>query len=153
MKEWFKYEFGYVNIDSENLFLTNTGNWSETKELVEKTAKGNSKGDKSNSAIVFLALIGCVFGFMIFKGMMNQKLGIGLIVALVGIGYKVYNYMKTDIGSTFKIPLNKITAINFIDGKTEILFQNGDNNPDRYVLQNIDENAIRLLGTLNPAAV
>ena len=37
MKQWFKYEFGFVNLDSENFYLTNSGNWSETENLKEKT--------------------------------------------------------------------------------------------------------------------
>ena len=37
MKHWFKYEFGYVNIDSEYLYFTNTGNWSEVQEIKEKS--------------------------------------------------------------------------------------------------------------------
>ncbi|WP_196889864.1 hypothetical protein [Aureivirga sp. CE67] len=43
MKEWFKYELGYVNIDSENIYLTGSGNWSETKNLEEKTRKVSKK--------------------------------------------------------------------------------------------------------------
>ena len=36
MKEYFKYANGYININDENLFLTHSGNWSETSTLVEK---------------------------------------------------------------------------------------------------------------------
>jgi hypothetical protein len=36
VKEWFTHEYGFVNIDTENIYFTNTGNWSETKDLEEK---------------------------------------------------------------------------------------------------------------------
>jgi hypothetical protein len=39
MKEYFKYANGFVNINYENLFLTNSGYWSETRELLEKSSK------------------------------------------------------------------------------------------------------------------
>lgn len=35
MKKWFKYEYGFVNIDEDYIYLTNTGNWSDTKDLQE----------------------------------------------------------------------------------------------------------------------
>ncbi len=44
MKKWFKYRFGYVNIDDENFYLTNSGNWSETIDMNEKTKKTEKKG-------------------------------------------------------------------------------------------------------------
>ena len=50
MKEYFKYANGFVNLNDENLFLTNSGNWSETSDLLEKSPKSirqnNFKGFK-----------------------------------------------------------------------------------------------------------
>ena len=76
MKEWFKYEFGYVNVDSENLFLTNSGNWGETISLTEKTKK---TANQNSSIIGFIIVVFCIFAFMIYKNFINGKSGFGLI--------------------------------------------------------------------------
>ena len=42
MKDFFKYEKGYINIDGTYLYLTQTGNWSEIDSINEKSAKSKS---------------------------------------------------------------------------------------------------------------
>ena len=105
MKEWFKYEFGYVNIDSENLFLTNSGNWSETINLDEKTKKINAKNDtKSSSIIGFIIIVFGIFAYLIYKSFISGGVGLTLLLLTIGGGYKLYQYLKTEIGAKFKIP-------------------------------------------------
>ena len=149
MKEWFKYEFGYVNIDSENLYLTNTGNWSETKNLTEKTKKVANKNDRKSSSISgFIILVFCVFAFMIYKSYISGKLGITLILLTVGGGYKFYQYLKTEIGAKFKIPLEKITELNVLENSVEIKFIDGEGLSGNYLLNNIDEKGKQIINSL-----
>ena len=72
MKEFFKYANGYVNINDENLFLTNSGNWSETKEINEKSAKtirqNNVKGFKFYVFLFIIIVLFFVF-LSIVKGL------------------------------------------------------------------------------------
>ncbi|MES2543864.1 MAG: hypothetical protein V4548_03195 [Bacteroidota bacterium] len=150
MKEWFKYEFGYVNIDSENLYLTNSGNWSETKDLTEKTKSVARKNDsRSSSVLGFIILIVGLLGFAIIKSIIDGKLGITLILFAIGGGYKFYEYMKSEIGAQFKIPFNKISEIKFNENNIELFFINGEGNTDSYKLYKTEDKAINIINILN----
>ena len=149
MKEWFKYEFGYVNIDSENLYLTNSGNWSETKNLSEKTEKISKKNDtKSSSILGFLIIVFLIFVFMIYKNMVSGKVGLTLIGTTVVGGYKLYEYLKTEIGAKFKIPLSKISEIKITEHNAEIFFLDSEGNKDNYKLIRVDEKGFGILESL-----
>lgn len=39
IKTFYRYEFGFINLDSNNLYLTSSGNWSEAKKLEEKSTR------------------------------------------------------------------------------------------------------------------
>jgi len=150
MKEWFKYEFGYVNIDSENLYLTNSGNWSETTDLKEKTRQVANKNDtKSSSILGFIIVILGLLGFLIVKNLISGKVGITLIVVAVGGGYKLYDYLKSEIGAKFKIPRTKISEIkeNGTNG-IEIIFINGEGNTDSYKLLRVEEKGMKIMASL-----
>uniref|UniRef100_UPI00404A3F53 hypothetical protein n=2 Tax=Flavobacterium sp. TaxID=239 RepID=UPI00404A3F53 len=122
MKEWFKYEFGYVNIDSENFYLTNSGNWSDTKELKEKIKQIAHKDDNKSSMIIgFMIVVICILCFLLYKSFINGRLGLTLIFITVGGSFKLYQYLKTEIGSKFKIPLKKIKEIKFSNKNVEIV--------------------------------
>jgi hypothetical protein len=149
MKEWFKYEFGYVNINSENLFLTNSGNWSETENLTEKTKKISNKNNKKSSSIIgFIILILCLFGFLIYKNTLSGKTGTALIFITIGMGYKLYEYLKTEIGAKFKIPLEKITELIFLKNSVEINFIDGEGLKSSYKLNNINEKGEKIMHSI-----
>ncbi|WP_432672958.1 hypothetical protein [Flavobacterium sp. SM2513] len=149
MKEWFKYEFGYVNIDSENLYLTNSGNWSEIIDLQEQTKQITHENDrKSSLTLGFIIVVVCFFGFLLYKNYIAGKVGILLIAVTVGLGYKMYAYLKTEIGAKFKIPLVKITNITEIGQNVEISFINGDGDSVVYKLHRIDKRGIGLMRLL-----
>ena len=149
MKEWFKYEFGYVNIDSENLYLTNTGNWSETKDLQEKTKKADNENDNKSSLMIgFIIVVVGFFTFLIFKSFISGKIGLTLITITVLGGYKLYEYLKTEIGSKFKIPINKISEIKETGKSIEIIFTNGEGKMDNYKIHGVDEKGILLMNNL-----
>ncbi|AUC74509.1 hypothetical protein [Olleya sp. Bg11-27] len=149
MKEWFKYEFGYVNIDSEYLYLTNTGNWSEISSLNEKAKRIANKNDNKSSRILFfLIVIACFFGFLLYKNILSGKVSLTLIFLTVFGGYKLYEYMKTEIGWKFKIPIKKITEIKTNDRNIELVFLNGENISDFHKLNRIDEKGIDIINKL-----
>lgn len=150
MKEWFKYEFGYVNIDSENLYLTNSGNWSETKDLGEKTQEVANKNDNKSSLILgFIIVVLGLLTFSIIKNLISGKVGITLLLIAVVGGYKLYEYMKSEIGAKFKIPLTKISEIKENGTTIEIIFINGEEKMDSYKLHRVEEKGIKIVTALN----
>jgi len=153
MKEWFKYEFGYVNIDDQNVYLTNTGNWSETKNMEEKTKKVDKENDnRSSSMIGFILVVICIFAFLIFKSYISGKVGLSLIAITSFGGYKLYGYLKTEIGAKFKIPINKISEIKVAEKSIEIIFTNGEGKIDSYKLYRIEEKGISIMNSLKQYA-
>lgn len=149
MKDWFKYEFGYVNIDFENLYLTNSGNWSETLDLTEKTKEVTSKNNsKSSKVLGFMIIIVFISVFLLHKSSINGKTGLTIIAIIVGGGFKVYQYLKTEIGSKFKIPLEKITEIKLNENNIEITFNNGEDVNDSYKLIGVGEKGKNLMSSL-----
>lgn len=145
MKEWFKHEFGYVNVDAENLYLTNSGNWSDTKKLNEKTK--NNKTKKRSSIIGFLILVFCLFLFMIYKSTAIDTIGVTLFI--MALGYKLYLYLKFEIGPQFKIPIAKISEVKIDDKSVEIYFLDGDGVYSSFVLEKVEEKGKNILNSLN----
>lgn len=144
MKEWFGYEFGYVNIDDTAVYLNNTGNWSDIPALKEKTKK-NGKGDKKKVLLLgyvlaFIAIFtGVIYGFNVLK-----YIGAGSVVLLIA----VYKYMIKEVGIAIKIPKKKITKIVREDNVVNIQFVNGLGEPDELKLTNVDKKGIVLMGAV-----
>lgn len=150
MQEWFKYEYGYVNIDDEYLYLTNSGNWSETFNLQEKSRVVNNRNEnKSAWMIGFLVVVFAFFAFLILMTGANGKISFTLLFLTIGGGYKMYEYMKRGIGAKFKIPLPKISEIRMTDDLAEIAFTDGEGNSEVYKLLKVDEKGRGILQSLN----
>ena len=138
-----------MNIDSEYLYLTNTGNWSETKTLMERTKKVADQNDnKSSLTIGFIIVMLCILGYLNFKSILSGKVAITLIVITVLGGYKLYEYLKTEIGAKFKIPLDKISEIIVNDKSIEILFINGEGKNDSYKLHRVEGKGVAVMNSL-----
>lgn len=149
MKEWFKYEFGYVNIDSENLYLTNTGNWSETKTLTEKTKKVAKQNDNQSSLMIgFIVITLFILAYLNFKSILSGRVALTLIVITILGSYKLYEYLKTEIGAKFKIPREKISEIRVNNRSIEIFFSNGEGNNDSYKLHRVEDKGISVMNSL-----
>ena len=113
MKVWFKYEYGYINMDDFNLYLTNSGNWSEIEELEEKTNR-SEKFNRRNRL---------------------KKLSVMIVVG----GVAAYNYLKSDLGLGYKIPLSKISNIEFDEEETIVSFIDGDGNKSYETLIKLED--------------
>ena len=144
MKEYFKYDNGYVNINDENLFLTNSGNWSETKEINEKSSKtirqNNLKGFK---IYLFLFIIVCIFLLMISKSE-----GRGIPVGFLSLGLAAFFYMKRETGNKYKIPLSKITDIKISGSEVKIVFLNANNIEDLETIHKVESKGLHVLTEL-----
>lgn len=148
MKLYYKYASGYININEENLYLTNSGNWQEALALEEKNAKTkrqNSSRIAGNNFFIILVL--CAFTALMYFGFTKNKLLFGLPVA----GYFVINYFKSEQGKRYRIPLEKIERIETYDKGLKIIFLNGNNEPDFEIVDNVDPAGVDMLTKLKPA--
>ena len=147
MKDWFKHEFGYVNIDSENIFFTNTGNWSETTDLKEKEIH-KQNGWRKGRMQLFILLCCLLFVFLFLKNLMSAKISLLLILGLPAGAYFVYNYLRTELGPKYKLPISKLSNIEFAQKNVTINFINGKNEDDSELLKNVDQKGLDLLNKL-----
>jgi hypothetical protein len=149
MKAWFKYEYGYVNIDAQHLYFTNTGNWSETKKLSENSKK--VKLDNNFKQFKFIGFILIVIGFLSFQildNVINNTVAIGLLVSITALGYKLYNYFKSEIGGSYKIPLKKIQELILNENSISITYINGEDVKSYQEIVQIEEKAIPIIKEL-----
>jgi hypothetical protein len=145
MKEYFKYARGFVNINDENLFLTNSGNWSETHELLEKSSKSIKQNNfKGFKIYIFLFVIACLIVLILLK---SKKGSIPFGIILLGLG--AFAYMKRETGKRYKIPISKIISITIIENAAKIIFFNENNNEDFEEIYGIDAKGLGVLEELN----
>jgi len=124
MKDWFEYEYGFVNIDDENIYLTESGNWSETKNLHEQTPNNKvSEGVNKFLTILFLGFVFlAIIGIMILKFSASFRFGIIGGIGLISGGIAVWNFLKSDFGSNFYIPISKLEKIEVGDDYFVLFF-------------------------------
>jgi hypothetical protein len=148
MKHFFKYEYGYINIDHENLFMTNSGNWSETKDLKEKSHQSNSENIFRKSKVfgyyLFLGLIILFFVYMFSF----VNITYGFIIGIAILFYAGYNFMKSEQGNRYKIPLNKICKMEYSHKSLKIYFKNLENKEDFERIENLESKGIKVLNDL-----
>jgi len=118
MKEYFKYANGFININDENLFLTNSGNWSETYDLKEKSSKSNFKTNKIYLNYLFVIVLIGLGIYDVLKDAKNKSFPFGIV--LIGLG--VLAFLKREKGKRYKIPLSKIIKITVSNNATTIIF-------------------------------
>lgn len=145
MKEYFKYANGFVNINDDNLFLTNSGNWSETHELLEKSPKSirqnNFKGFK---IYIYLFVIACLILLILSK---SKSGSIPFGIVLLGLG--AFAYLKRETGKRYKIPIEKINEIVIIDNTAKIIFNNANDSVDFEEITKIEAKGLVVLEDLN----
>jgi hypothetical protein len=73
------------------------------------------------------------------------------VILIVFGGYSLYEYLKTEIGAKFKIPLDKIVEIKEQENSIEINFINGEGDNDTYKLEKIDEKGIAIIKSMKQA--
>jgi hypothetical protein len=150
MKHYFKYDSGFVNIDDENLFLTNSGNWQETWDMKEKNAASvaaNNFRITKMKGFVY-TVFGGAAAYIILMVNSGKMISISILAGLAALSYFVFNYFKSDFGKRYKIPLAKIDRIEKQEKGLKINFRNANNEPDTEVINNVDPAGVGLLVTL-----
>lgn len=149
MKQFFKYEKGFVNINETDLFLTKSGNWSETDTIFEKSSKTKSQNSiKKVKTYSFYAML-VSFSLLLFYNI--SKTNNSKLMLLLGIGLLIissYSYIKSGSGSQYKIPLSKIIKMEYTFKSLKIYFKNEEGKEDFERLENIEEKGIMMLKKL-----
>jgi hypothetical protein len=146
MKEYFKYGRGYVNINEEFLFLTNSGNWSEIQNIEEKSPKSikRNKLKSLKNNLFYVILLGLLFYSN--TGLEADRFKAGFLI--VALGISAYFYMKRETGNKYKIPLSKISTILINKSEVNINFINADDTEDFEVITNVEEKGLKILSKI-----
>lgn len=144
MKEYFKYANGYININDENLFLTQSGNWSETLTLQEKSSKSNFKASaKYLNYLIIVVLIG--FGvYDVVKDFKNKTFPFGIVLLFLGF----LAYIKREKGMRYKIPVAKIKSITLVHDAAKIKFYTTEGVEDCVEISKIEFKGFTILENL-----
>ncbi len=113
MKVWLKYQYGFLNIDDEFIYVTKTGNWSETNDLGEKNAGGFKTADvlRKLKVILFVVLIASLVLCSVLYMFAGKNSSLTLIIGIPVLAYFAYQYMIPEYGAAFKIPRSKIESV------------------------------------------
>jgi len=146
LKHYFKYKFGYINIDDENLYLTKTGNWQETKEITEKSKTSTRLNrNRKNTKLAFYWILYAIV-FFIFNTFFTTGFWITTAIILTIIISLLFFFYKRDFGKQYKIPLSKIESI-VLTNQTNlnIRFRNTSYEPDNEIIKGLEKTNIDFL--------
>ncbi|MES2379444.1 MAG: hypothetical protein V4538_00280 [Bacteroidota bacterium] len=147
MKDWFKYKYGFVNIDDENIYFTSTGNWTETKKLQEKGIQKSNKIRKIRIQ-TFLVVSFVASAVIIFTSLANGNVSLLLLFGLPIALFSIYNYLKTGIGENYKLPIHNIISITIADHTAMIEFTYLENKIGIEKLERVEEKGKKLLESI-----
>ena len=142
-KQYFKYGTGYVNIDSENLYLTNSGNWQEAYELKEKdsSTKINNLTRIKNRNKGFIPVI--LIAFSIFTDSIVMA---SVMITIAVLLFFILNiYYRRDLGIQYKIPFSKIESVEKYEKGIKISFRNEANENDSENINGIEPRGFDIL--------
>lgn len=145
MKEYFKYNNGFVNLDDENLYLTNSGNWQEARNLQEKSSKTikTNKIKKRKISLYFYFLLGIgILGLML---QLSKGNSIRIPIVFCGLGFLAYRYMIRETGNSYKIPLAKIKSVVLNDTMVTFHFLDENSEETKESINGIDAKGIQIL--------
>lgn len=115
-RDYFPHKYGFINVDEDNIYLTQSGNWSQTKDLREFREPEKRPELTPVVNILFIAVnIGLLALF--YYLMKDDSLTYGdffFILILYGLIYaeKKIRVSKARFKANFRIPLVKITGLN-----------------------------------------
>lgn len=137
-----------MNVDDENLYLTNTGNWSETTNLEEKRGSGNNFSSRKLGIILFLAAAGVLFTLELFWHLLHSEIGILALISVPLAAYKLYSYFSKELGVQCRIPRKKLISIEITDSKATLSFLDLDNMESSVKLPQVDNKGLQILTEL-----
>ena len=139
----FKRKMGYVNITTDSIYLTNSGNWTEIQQIQEKskeTIRINNRRKVRIKLFLYPSLI--LFALILVANLTSLKvLSIGTIIAFAG-SVAVYKYFLSDLGNRYKIPIDKIIKVEIIEESMFLQFYDSQRNITSEEIQELSTEAI-----------
>lgn len=149
MKEWFKYGIGYVNIDDDFIYISNSGNWGDCQRLKEKSKVTNRANTGRQMFILSFLIIVGLGTLSVWLYNMYEDSNLFFIVAPGPVLiYFLFKYMRREIGSAFKIPRAKIKSIKLEEDLITFYFINGDDKEISHSINEIPENGKEIISSL-----
>ena len=113
-----KHNFGYLCIDVEAVYLTETGNWYEVRKLKE------SNSDKTGFRLNFkLFLYYLVFISLLAYLFFNSHMIMALVLG--GLMVSSFFYLRSGLRSTYVIPIAKMIEFETDENSISKRFYNG----------------------------
>jgi hypothetical protein len=138
VRKFYKYRYGYINVDADCLYLTNSGNWSETKQLIEKSFETSlTNGIRKTRMIGYIVVSSILLGGFLLMNLASSKISVFLLILIPAGIYQVYRTLITEAGPRYLIPLEKIETIEEKENGITILFKNKRNEPASQFIENI----------------
>ena len=149
MKHYFKYKFGYINIDDENLYLTKTGNWQEVRDIKENiTTQEKEPSERNKEFYWWLFTIEIIS--LIYIITTHFELIIMHLLFILVMNSVVYIFHKREFGKQAIIPLEKIEYIEiYNENSLKIHFQNSKNELNKEKLKKVEGKGVDFLTGLN----
>lgn len=133
MRQYYKHNHGYINIDDENIYFTRTGNWQEAHEAEEK---------KSKKKIGLIDLVTIIISIAVIVFFIIRKDYVLILLAVLPFGQLLYRYFTQTVYMPYKVPRIKIQALELKENGFVLHFFNTADEPDKQAINGIDEGAL-----------
>ncbi len=89
---YFKYDYGFVNVDDDGVYFSSTGNWQTVKQNFKYNDETVNTNESSKTySLIFLLLLLALLVISIARDKVNS---IAFIVTIIAFVYSLYRYFK-----------------------------------------------------------
>lgn len=139
MKNYYKHNHGYINIDDENVYFIKSGNWQEACETKEKKSAKKIKRVNILMSALYISIL------LIFIIRENY---IFLLLAVVLFAQHLYTLLTKTVQVPYKVPLSKIDNMELTEKGFILHFKNEANEPDKQVINGIEDEGLKLISAI-----
>lgn len=143
MREWFKYRSGYVNIDNQYIYFTDTGNWGEAERLSEISLKDEKKGAIKRVLLITTMTLSLFLSYLLKMDILSFLVVLGCLTT--GVLFELIFKTKT---SKFKVKKEDIEGVSVNSDSAEIQFIIENKLQRVKKLKGIEEKGVLLMDSL-----
>ncbi len=139
LKTWIEHSEGFINIDKEFMYFTNSGNWADAHQQKEYDGATNFR------PLIFYTII--VIFFYIGSGIAFTPGNVTLL-GIIGLGIGLYNFKQEQgkyMHNTFKVRHENIKSISIDSNQMSIIFKYGKNRQASMDFKKLDGSKIQEL--------
>ncbi|MEL6255482.1 MAG: hypothetical protein AAFR87_25985 [Bacteroidota bacterium] len=145
MKSWFKYEYGYININKSNIYFTNTGNGSELRRL--KEVPFGKDISNTRDPFAFLGVISVPIYYYIIDLEFTLK-SVLIVSGIFTAVYFAFQYLKRERGVSLWIPMDSLENIQIELDFVEVSYLNVHGNIKSIELDKVEKDGIKFWAQL-----